>query len=115
MNINLIKCDGTIDLWLLSEKAGFCMTSGFCIRGAELHNGNDEDLVIGVDEDGYQMMDLTIYHDKTRSTSFHKVIYCAEDGMNDENLPPVIYDGFSMSSSYYLGGDNGDNGIKQEK
>eukprot|EP01084_Bolivina_argentea_P037633 69596_1 len=83
MNINLIKCDGTIDLWLLSEKAGFCMTSGFCIRGAELHNGNDEDLVIGVDEDGYQMMDLTIYHDKTRSTSFHKVVYCAEDGAHD--------------------------------
>ncbi len=68
MNMNILKCNGSFDLDKLCDKYGFCVSTGFCIRGDEIHRGKDEDLVIGVDNDGYQCMDLTIYYDKTRTS-----------------------------------------------
>eukprot|EP00483_Globobulimina_turgida_P008204 UN08220 len=80
MNLSVVAANGSIDDFLLTAKSGFIITTGFCIRGDEVHRALDEDLIFGVDDDGFKYIDLKIYYDKSRSSCYHKAIFCDEIG-----------------------------------
>eukprot|EP01084_Bolivina_argentea_P176045 304716_1 len=68
----------------------FVITTSCCVRGDEIHRSLDEDLIISIDDKGFVFADLKIYYGKSRTSFYHKSVYCDENGQHNQLVIMVM-------------------------